>query len=139
MNKRVVARWEHRPQPGRFSSRVRMGRFSTSCTSSTWAITWGMRAGSERGANSTNLRPSAKAAEARAADIRASRVLPLPPGPVRVTRREEASKRPTSAGSRWRPMKLLNWRGRLGTSVSTNPDSCTRSASCSRFSTPNFP
>jgi hypothetical protein len=43
----------------------------------------------------------------------ASRVLPTPPAPVRVTRRDLLSSRGTSANSRCRLTKLVNCAGRF--------------------------
>jgi hypothetical protein len=68
-------------------------------------------AGSRIGASSTSRAPSAKCGSRRAASSRASRVLPLPPGPVRVSSRAPASRRSRSASSRSRPTKPVSWRG----------------------------
>ena len=56
---------------------------------------------------------------ASAAACRARRVLPVPPGPVRVSSRWAASSAATSASSRSRPTKLVSCRGRLCGSASS--------------------
>ena len=53
------------------------------------------------------------ASRASAAAWRARRVLPVPPGPVRVSRRWAPSRAATSPSSRSRPTKLVSCRGRL--------------------------
>src|SRR4051812_6276217 len=47
-----------------------------------------------------------------------SRVLPLPPGPVRVSSRERPSNSVASASTSSRPRKLLSGRGRLLVAIS---------------------
>ncbi len=56
-----------------------------------------------------------------AASCRASRVLPLPPGPVRVSRRLRSRCPFKSRSSCSRPMKLVSWRGRLSGIPSSTP------------------
>ena len=57
--------------------------------------------------------PSSNRSAIPEATARARRVLPEPPGPVRVSRRCAASSRSTSAISRSRPTKLVSGSGRL--------------------------
>ncbi len=72
-------------------------------TPSAIAATSAIRAGSSTAARSTHaLRSDPRPARRRSVS-RARRVLPLPPGPTRVTSRCAASSSPTSRSSRWRP------------------------------------
>ena len=73
----------------------------------------GTRAGSVSGASSTSHTPSGWASTASAAACRARRVLPVPPGPVSVSRRCVESRRATSASSRSRPTKLVSCTGQV--------------------------
>ena len=65
------------------------------------------------GSRATKYTPSGYRSAASAATWRARRVLPVPPGPVRVTSRLAASSSSTSATSRWRPRNEVSWSGRL--------------------------
>ena len=56
------------------------------------------RAGSASGARSTKATPSAKSAASDLATRSASRVLPTPPGPVRVTRRTSGRRKQVDDG-----------------------------------------
>ena len=71
------------------------------------------RSGLVIGSRATKYTPPAYRSAASAATWRASRVLPVPPGPVRVTSRLLASSSRTSATSRWRPRNEVSWSGRL--------------------------
>jgi hypothetical protein len=55
----------------------------------TLATAWGTSQGSETGASSTHYTPSSKRAVASSATAEARRVLPMPPGPVSVTVRDD--------------------------------------------------
>ena len=57
------------------------------CTSRTSAIALGTRSGSDSGARSTKYTPPAKSSRCSDATSIASRVLPVPPGPISVTTR----------------------------------------------------
>ena len=73
------------------------------------------RAGSVMGASATKKTPSSNSSKSSAATCKPRRVLPMPPGPVRVSRRTSSSrKRPrTSLSSRSRPTSGVGWAGRL--------------------------
>src|SRR5438093_677783 len=71
------------------------------------------RDGSEMASSSTIQIPSANSARRLSATCSASRVLPQPPGPTRVTSRFVFSSAFSSAVSRSRPIKLVSCRGRL--------------------------
>src|SRR5689334_11553308 len=66
---------------------------------------------SRSSSSSTSTTPSGNARCTARLTSRASRVLPTPPGPVRVTRRDADSRRLPSSTSRRRPTKLLSSRG----------------------------
>ena len=89
---------------------------------STLATVTATSSGSCRGARSTNHTPSPEPSKSPAANWSASRVLPAPPEPVRVKRREAAIKRLTSLSSASRPMKLDAWTGRLFRSFGLSSD-----------------
>ena len=89
------------------------GSSGRSLTPKAWAIAWGTGAPSERGASSTSHTPPGYAPTRLRATSKASRVLPEPPVPVRVSRRVMASSRVTSSSSRFRPTKLVLGAGRL--------------------------
>ncbi len=59
--------------------------FGTSLTPSETATCWGASAGSKIAASSQYQTPSGYAARTASATCKARRVLPIPPGPVRVT------------------------------------------------------
>ena len=65
------------------------------------------------GARSTNHAPSGNKGSMCSASFSASRVLPQPPIPVRVSTRVSPSRRAHSASSRSRPMKCVRCLGRL--------------------------
>jgi len=67
---------------------------------------------SVRSPSAANHTPSAWARRNSAANRRANRVLPIPPNPVKVTRRDWDSRRRTSASSLRRPTKLVSPGGR---------------------------
>jgi hypothetical protein len=100
------------------------------CRSSTWrasitgcgprspvptveAITLGTRCGSVMDASSTKNTPSGKRSMTSEAVRRASRVLPDPPGPVRVTTLADSSKAWTCSSSCSRPTNDVSSVGRL--------------------------
>ncbi len=95
----------------------------------------GTRPASVNEANSTSRTPSVALGMNRAASSSASRVLPTPPGPMRVSKGVRSSKLCSSVSSRVRPMKLLSWRGRLSCAVdgSTACRSTRSSASARAF------
>ena len=64
-------------------------------------------------ASSTSQTPSPDPSSSSAATCRPSLVLPHPPAPVRVTRREDSTRARTSDSSRSRPMNADSWAGRL--------------------------
>ena len=101
-----------------------VGRWPASSTGmpSTLATVTATSSGSCSGARSTNHTPSPEPSKSPAASWSASRVLPAPPEPVRVTRREAAINRPTSLSSASRPMKLDTWTGRLFRSFGLSSD-----------------
>ncbi len=79
------------------------------------AINGRVRAGSSTEVRSTKATPSENSSRSSAATWRASLVLPVPPGPVRLTRRAEGrhSRAQTAATSTARPIKLVGGAGRL--------------------------
>ena len=79
----------------------------------TSATAWMTRAGSLTAASSTSHTPSRYAPISDEAASIASRVLPVPPGPVRVRARAPCRSRSIWRTSRSRPTKLLSWTGRL--------------------------
>ena len=68
---------------------------------------------SETAASSTSQTPSPDPSSSSAASCRLNRVLPHPPAPVSVTRRQDATRARTSVSSRSRPMNVASWAGRL--------------------------
>jgi len=68
-------------------------------------------------ASSTSQTPSPVPSSNSAATCRPSRVLPVPPAPVRVTRRADPASVRTSASSVSRPMNAVGWAGRLFSSA----------------------
>jgi hypothetical protein len=90
------------------------GRPGSSLIIMACATACGTRAGSETGASSTHQTPSPNSDASREATASASRVLPLPPGPVRVSSRTfPVRSSSSSATSRSRPTKLVNCSGIL--------------------------
>ena len=87
-------------------------RVPSSTTPRTVAMALGTSAGSPIGESPTHAAPAGYVPRAAWAAAMLSRVLPVPPGPVRVSRRVVARSRLTSATSRARPMKLetAGWR-----------------------------
>ena len=71
------------------------------------------RAGSRSACNGTQKTPSGNCSTASAASWSARRVLPLPPGPVSVSRRCSRTSSPASASSRSRPTSGFGWIGRF--------------------------
>ena len=65
------------------------------------------------GASSTSQTSDPESSTSSAAACKARRVLPAPPDPVKVTRRFVFRRPLISASSRDRPMKEVNWAGRL--------------------------
>src|SRR6266700_613407 len=88
----------------------------------------GTSIGSVREANSTHQTPCSYSARRVLATCKARRVLPEPPAPVRVRKRVVERRLLSSITARSRPMKLLNWIGRLFGLVSrcfgTGPSPC---------------
>ena len=104
----------------RFSPKKAFSRSSTgwpasSLRSSASAMVGRANAGSRRGARFTKYTPSGNASLSSAATCSARRVLPMPPGPVRVSKRTSSrrSRRPTAATSCSRPMNAVGWTGKL--------------------------
>ena len=93
--------------------RARSGRSGSSRTPSAAAIVVGMSGGSVSGERSAKKTPPVNSRAHCGATCRASRVLPVPPGPVRVSRRECRAGRRRRATSCSRPTKL----GHLGRQV----------------------
>ena len=77
------------------------------------AIVGATRAGSRTASRATNQTPSGKSSAAAAATWSDSRVLPVPPGPVRVRSRVVRSSPTASPSSRSRPTNVVSWVGRL--------------------------
>ena len=73
----------------------------------------GTSSASPTGASGTNQTPSGIWSVTRAAASIASRVFPVPPGPVRMTSRDSPSSLLTRFSSSSRPTKLVSWAGRL--------------------------
>ena len=96
---------------------------------SAWAIVEASRSESRSGARSQKTTPSGKRSSAWAPPCKARRVLPVPPGPVSVTRRvSDPPRRPSSSSSsRSRPTSGLGAAGRF---VSRDPSP--RSGCCER-------
>ncbi len=88
------------------------GMSGASRSSNAEAMASGTRAGSSIMVSGAKYTPSPKRGSSLSAAATASRVFPLPPGPVRVTRRERASSPEMSASSWSRPMKLVSCAGR---------------------------
>ena len=81
------------------------------------------RPGSRTLASATNTTPSAKTSPIPAATSIARRVLPMPPGPSKVTRRSAASTFRTTATCCSRPTKLLSG---VGSGADARPDGVSR-------------
>jgi hypothetical protein len=64
-------------------------------------------------ASSTSQTPSPDPSSSPAASCRLSLVLPHPPAPVSVTRRQDSTRAATSDSSFSRPMNVAGWAGRL--------------------------
>ena len=81
------------------------------------------KAGSLMGAKETKETPSGKSARTSVATCNARRVLPTPPGPVRVSRRtsELRSRAVTAASSCLRPMRGVSGAGSLYLAVCYGP------------------
>jgi len=95
-----------RPDPGSLTPRV----------VATWSHT---KSPPDRGEKSTNQVPSGKSSAAAAARRSARRVLPAPPGPVRVSSRASASRAAAWANSVSRPTKRVSGAGSLVDTVTT--------------------
>ena len=96
------------------SSRSAMCPASPSFAPSVCAIVWVTSAGSRSADRPTQKTPALKAGTSSEATSSASRVLPEPPGPERVTRREPFRSRASSSSrSRVRPTKEEAGRGRF--------------------------
>ena len=85
-----------------------VGTWAADRTDSAWATAYPTSEPSVSSARSTCRTPSAKTRRSSPATRTATRVLPVPPAPVSVTRRLPESSRLTCATSRWRPTKLVN-------------------------------
>ena len=72
---------------------------------------------SETAASSTSQTPSADPSSNSAASWRLNLVLPHPPAPVSVTRRQDSTRARTSDSSRSRPINAASWTGRLFSSA----------------------
>ena len=113
--------------PGAASSNCsRLSRTSRSCFSRRYcssvcgSLTFSVRAtvgstrsGSRRAASETNQTPSRNSSASSKAACCASRVLPMPPGPVSVSNRFSRSSFSTSASSRSRPTSGVACAGRF--------------------------
>ena len=98
------------------------GRSGSTLTPSTLATVTATRSWSCSGARSANQTPSPEPSSSPAATWSPRRVLPAPPEPVSVTRRELVIRRRTSASSASRPMKLDTCTGRLFSSLGLSSD-----------------
>ncbi len=96
-------------------------RSPASRTPSAWAIAGSTSAGSASGARSTNQTPSPNSSPRSAATSTARRVLPTPPGPVRVTRGTScrSSRARTAASSPSRPIRGERGRGSEGATMAS--------------------
>ena len=99
-----------RRKPARCSNK---GMSRESCSPSCWAIDDGTSAASRIAASATKCTPSGNSSTTMVANSIASRVLPLPPGPVSVSSRLPASNRRSSVSSCSRPTKLVSGRCRV--------------------------
>ena len=77
------------------------------------AIAAGTSSGSSVVSRRTSHAPSGTRSAQRRASSIAKRVLPVPPGPVRVTRRASSNSASSAANSRSRPTKVVSRDGRL--------------------------
>ena len=93
-----------------------------SLTPSSAATAW-LTNPARTGTRSTNTAPDGYLSAAASAVLAASRVLPTPPGPTRVTIRLPARAASTAACSRSRPMKLVRAAGSPATSPVARPAS----------------
>ncbi len=101
-------------RPDRCPARINsMGRSPCSRTSSTAPIAGRTSAGSRTDSSATNHAPSGKRSATRRAASRERRVLPVPPGPVRVTRRAPSINLARASISASRPTKVVSGSGRL--------------------------
>ena len=103
-------RWARKASPA-----VRSG---VSRTPRATAMAGSRRAGSRSAARSTNQTPCGNRSRASPATARASRVLPLPPGPTKVTMRAARRSSRTRSISSFLPTRVVTSPGRfVGTSV----------------------
>ena len=93
------------------------GRFFSSVTPTTVATRETTRSGLETSDSSAYRAPSGNSAATLASTRSASRVLPMPPGPVSVTIRPSNTSLRTSTSSCSRPTKLLSSAGSPGAAV----------------------
>ena len=93
------------------TSRSSGGSFPTSTPSAT-VIADGTRFGSATASSAMKKTPSGNVSSSSAASCSARRVLPVPPGPVRVRRRVLARRRRAPSISS-RPTNVVGWTGRL--------------------------
>ena len=89
------------------------GRPGLTASRSACEMAAGTASSSVTAASSTSHTPSPDPSSSSAATCSPSRVLPHPPAPVRVTRRDDSTSARTSATSRSRPMNADSWAGRL--------------------------
>ena len=96
-------------------SRLSSGCSPVSLRSSVWAMVGTTNSGSLMGARFTKYTPSEKWSLSSAATCTPRRVLPVPPGPVRVSKRTSSrrSNAATAATSCSRPMSGVGWTGKL--------------------------
>ena len=97
------------------------GRPGSSRTPSTAATVRATSSGPATGASSTSHTPSPEPSSNAAATCNASRVLPIPPGPVIVTSREDSTSARTAASSRSRPTNVDSWAGKLPAMMVSEP------------------
>ena len=98
------------------SLRASSGCFSPlSATPRAWVKVEATSPGSVKVASATKNTPSSNSSTSSAADCSATRVFPVPPVPVRVSKRTSArlSRSETSDTSRSRPTSGVGWVGRL--------------------------
>ncbi len=89
------------------------GRWGSSRKPNANAVVCGTSRGSRIGASSTNHTPSANWSNISLATWIERRVLPVPPGPISVSKRVFSKSLFASVSSFSRPTKLVNWMGRL--------------------------
>jgi hypothetical protein len=99
--------------PSASASVSRAGRPGCAGIPSAPAMAAATASGSVTAASSASHTPSPDPSSSSAATCKPRRVFPAPPGPVKVTRRQDPTKPRTSDSSRSRPMNVASCAGRL--------------------------